>query len=111
MLGSGSVAALQLRNSVSAVLVAVGPGAVATAILPHFSTARPSSRDGIDPPHSLRSYAAIILAVTMPAIAMLMLFSEPLVRLFFERGQFTGAATGGDHGATFRATADSVRRW
>jgi putative peptidoglycan lipid II flippase len=44
--------------------------------------------------HSLRSYAAIILAVTIPVIALLIAFSEPIVRLLFERGHFTGAATG-----------------
>jgi putative peptidoglycan lipid II flippase len=92
MLGSGSVAALSYGTRVSAVLIAMGPGAVATAILPHFSrlTVNP---DWNHLRHSLRSYAAIILAVTLPAVAILMLFSQPMVRLFFERGQFTGAAT------------------
>jgi putative peptidoglycan lipid II flippase len=92
MLGSGSVAALSYGTRVSAVLIAMGPSAVATAILPHFSrlTVNP---DWNHLRHSLRSYAAIILAVTVPAVVLLMLFSEPMVRLFFERGQFNGAAT------------------
>ena len=82
----------QLRNPRQRVLIAMGPSAVATAILPHFSrlTVNP---DWDHLRHSLRSYAAIILAVTLPVVALLMLFSEPMVRLFFERGQFTGAAT------------------
>jgi putative peptidoglycan lipid II flippase len=36
----------------------------------------------------------IILAVTLPVIGLLVFFSEPLIRLVFQRGQFTGAATG-----------------
>ena len=92
MLSSGSVAALSYGTRVSAVLIAMGPGAVATAILPHFSrlTVNP---DWDHLRHSLRSYAGIILAVTLPVVALLILFSEPMVRLFFERGRFTGAAT------------------
>ncbi len=92
MLGSGSVAALSYGTRVSAVLIAMGPGAVATAILPHFSRLTVNA-DWDHLRHSLRSYAAIILAVTLPAVAILMLVSQPMVRLFFERGQFTGAAT------------------
>jgi putative peptidoglycan lipid II flippase len=92
MLASGSVAALNYGTRLSTVLVAVGPSAVATAILPHFSKLT-VSRDWMHVRHSLRSYAAVILGVTVPAIALLWIYSGPLVRLFFERGQFTGADT------------------
>jgi putative peptidoglycan lipid II flippase len=92
MFGSGSVAALNFGTRVSTVLVAVGPVAVGTAILPHFSrlTAMDEWRTAR---RSLRAYAVAILAVTIPAIALLVAFSEPIVRVFFERGQFTGGAT------------------
>jgi putative peptidoglycan lipid II flippase len=92
MLGSGSVAALNYGTRLSTVLVAVGPVAVATAILPHFSrlTAADEWRAAR---RSLRAYALVIVAVTLPAIALLIGLSQPIVRLFFERGQFTGAAT------------------
>ncbi len=90
---SGSVAALNYGTRLTAVLIAIGPIAVATAILPHFSKLT-ITQDPQRVRDSLRSYAAIILAVTLPVIAFLVLFSEPLIRLFFERGQFTGAATG-----------------
>ena len=92
MLGSGSVAALQYGTRLTVVLAAVGPGAVATAILPHFSTLI-ATRDGGEIRRTLRSYATIILAVTLPAIVVLMFISEPLARLFFQRGNFTGTAT------------------
>ena len=92
MLASGSVAALNYGTRVATVLIAVGPTAVATAILPHFSKLIVTA-DWRNIRHSLRSYAAVILAVTLPVVALFIWFSEPLVRLFFERGQFNGADT------------------
>jgi len=92
MLGSGSVAALNYGTRLSVVLIAVGPTAVATAILPHFSQL--SVSQGWDHVRqSLRSYAAIIVAITIPAVGALMIFSQPLIRLFFERGSFTSSDT------------------
>ncbi len=92
MLGSGGVAALNFGTRFSTVLVAVGPSAVATAILPHFSKLT-ASNDWTHLRQSLRSYAALIVGVTLPAIAVLWIYSPTLVRLFFERGQFTGSDT------------------
>lgn len=93
MLGSGSVSALQYGTRVTVVLLAVGPSAVSTAILPHFSKLI-ITRDSSELWRSLRSYAAIILAVTIPAIIVLIAMSEFIVRVFFEHGHFTDAATG-----------------
>jgi putative peptidoglycan lipid II flippase len=92
MLGSGSVSALQYGTRVTVVLLAVGPNAVATAILPHFSTLI-VTRDSSELWHSLRNYAAIILAVTIPVIAVLVAISQPLVRVLFQHGQFDDSAT------------------
>jgi putative peptidoglycan lipid II flippase len=92
MLASGSVAALNYGTRLTAVLLAVGPAAVATAMLPHFSKVT-LSQDAEQVRHSLRSYAVIILTATLPVIGFLIFFSGPLIRLFFERGQFTGTAT------------------
>jgi putative peptidoglycan lipid II flippase len=92
MLASGSVSALNYGTRLTAVLVAVGPVAVGTAILPHFSKMS-VTEDWSHVRQSLRSYAAIILVVTLPVILFLVVFSEPLIRLFFQRGEFTGAAT------------------
>ncbi|HUJ50178.1 MAG TPA: lipid II flippase MurJ [Bryobacteraceae bacterium] len=91
-LGSGSVAALNYGTRLAAVLIAMGPAAVATAILPHFSRLT-VSEDWTHIRRSLRGYAAVIVSSALPLVAVLVLFSEPMVRLFFERGQFTGAAT------------------
>ena len=70
MLGSGSVAALNYGTRLNVVLMAVGPTAVATAILPHFSTLT-VGKDWNRVRQSLRSYAAIILAITLPTVAIL----------------------------------------
>ena len=92
MLGPGSVAALNYGTRLSVVLAAIGPSAVATAILPHFSELTVSG-GWRHVRQSLRSYAVIILAITLPTVVLLMTISEPLVRVFFQRGQFTGADT------------------
>lgn len=92
MLTSGSVAALSYGTRLSTVLIAIGPTAVATAILPHFSKLT-VNEDLTHIRHSLRSYTIIILTVTLPVITALMFFSQPIVRLFFQRGEFTDAAT------------------
>jgi putative peptidoglycan lipid II flippase len=91
-LGSGNVAALQYGTRLFAVLGAIGPAAVATAILPHFSRliAADESRAAR---RSLRGYASLILAVTVPVVALLIVFSPQLIRVIFERGQFTGTDT------------------
>ena len=91
-LAPGSVAALNYGTRFTLVMLAVGPAAVSTAILPHFSRLT-VSEDWTQIRQSLRTYAAIILSVTVPVIALLIAISTPLVRVFFERGQFTGAAT------------------
>jgi len=92
MLMSGSVAALSYGTRLSTVLIAIGPTAVATAILPHFSKLTVTA-DWTNIRHSLRSYAIVILAVSVPVVAVLIFFSEPIVRLFFQRGEFTDSAT------------------
>ena len=92
MLGSGGVAALNYGTRLAAVLIAIGPGAVATAILPHFSK-RTVSQDWQHLRRSLRGYAVIVIAAALPVTAVLIAYSAPLTRVLFERGQFTGAAT------------------
>ena len=92
MLASGSVAALSYGTRLSTVLIAIGPTAVATAILPHFSQLT-VTEDWTHIRHSLRSYAIVILTATVPVIAILIFYSAPIVRLFFQRGEFTDSAT------------------
>ncbi len=91
-LGSGSVAALNYGTRLLGVLIVIGPTAVGTAVLPHISLGAM-----LGDPHllrrTLRTYGVAILAVILPATAALMYFSEPIIRVLFQQGAFSQAAT------------------
>jgi putative peptidoglycan lipid II flippase len=91
-LGSGSVAALSYGTRLLGVLIVIGPTAVGTAILPHISTSAI-----IAEPQALRrtlgTYGLIVLAVILPVTAGLIYFSEPIVRILFQKGAFSEHAT------------------
>ena len=91
-LGSGSVAALSYGTRLLGVLIVIGPTAVGTAVLPHLSAGAILG----DPRvlgRSLRNYGLAILAITLPLTAGLMYFSEPIIRVVFQKGAFSEAAT------------------
>lgn len=91
-LGSGSVAALSYGSKATTLLLGVGSLAVSTAVLPHFSQmVAMNNVAGVR--HTLLTYSRLILVVTLPLTALLMYFSEPLVRLLLQRGAFTDADT------------------
>lgn len=91
-LGSGSVSALNYGTRLLGVLIVIGPTAVGTAVLPHISVGAMLSD-----PHvlrrTLRTYGVAILAVILPATGALMYFSEPIIRILFQQGAFSQAAT------------------
>jgi putative peptidoglycan lipid II flippase len=92
MLGSGSVSALNYGIKMVTAITSIGTVALSTAVLPHFSRmVAVRDWDGIG--HTMRTYARLILLVTVPITLGLVYFSEPLVRLLFERGAFTAADT------------------
>jgi putative peptidoglycan lipid II flippase len=91
-LGSGSVAALNYGTRLLGVLIVIGPTAVGTAVLPHISIGAMLG----DPRvlhRTLRTYGLAILAVILPVTAGLMYFSEPIIRVLFQQGAFSQAAT------------------
>jgi len=91
-LGSGSVAALSYGTRLLGVLIVIGPTAVGTAVLPHISVGAMLS----DPRvlrRTLRTYGLAILAVILPVTAGLIFFSEPIIRVVFQKGAFSEAAT------------------
>lgn len=91
-LGSGNAATFSYSGRVVSVVLSVGTMALGTAVLPYFSRmAAVGNWDAIR--RTLRIYSGIILAVTIPGTVALFLFSEPIVRLMFERGAFTPADT------------------
>jgi len=87
MLAPGSVAALGYGGKVSSAMTAIGATALGTAILPHFSEMiAQNDRSGLL--HSISTYNRAILVLSVIATAGLVLFSEPIVRMLFERGAF-----------------------
>lgn len=91
-LGPGSVSALTYGTKLVAVLLATGGAALGTAVLPHFSIMI-ASGDRAALRHTLKTYAALIVAIAVPVAFLLAWFSEPVVRLFFQRGAFTMTQT------------------
>lgn len=92
MLAAGSVSALNFGTRVTGVIVAVGPTALSTAILPRFSRMTaladwPALRS------SVKKYALLSLLLSIPATAVCMFFSEPIVKIIFQRGAFSTADT------------------
>jgi putative peptidoglycan lipid II flippase len=92
VLPPGSVAALSLGGKVPAVLTILGSTVVGTVALPHFSRLA-AARDPRGLRKSLRSYLGLIFLVSVPSTAVLLLGSNAVVRLLFERGAFTAADT------------------
>lgn len=91
-LGSGSVSALNYGTRLVGVILAVGPAALGTAILPRLSRLT-ANENWTGFRRMVRTYSILSIAATLPATAALVYFSGPLVRLFFERGAFTSVDT------------------
>lgn len=92
MLGSGSVSVLAYGSKITMLILGVGSLAVSTAVLPHFSR-MVALGDWDNIRHTLLTYARLIVLVTLPLTFALIYFSEPLVRLLFQRGAFVEADT------------------
>jgi putative peptidoglycan lipid II flippase len=92
MLGPGSVAALGYSNKIPATLIGIGALALGTAVLPYYSKmVAKEDWKGID--HTLKTYRWKLIQVSLPLTLGFYYFSEPLVRILFERGAFTSADT------------------
>lgn len=92
MLEPGSVAALNYGKKVVTLIVGISSVALSTAALPYFSqmTAR---QDWEGCRHTLKTYGRVIALASVPITLGLVFFSEPLVRVLFERGAFTAQDT------------------
>ena len=92
MLPAGSVAALSYANKISNVILVIGGTALSTATLPYFSR-MVAENDWFGCRHTLKRYVALITAVTVPVTVMLIVFSNLIVRILYQRGAFTSADT------------------
>jgi putative peptidoglycan lipid II flippase len=91
-LGPGSVSALNYGSKLVLVLLSIASGAISTAVLPHFSRIV-ALGDWTALRQTLKTYSRVLGLVTIPLALVLMLVSEPLVRLLYQRGAFTEADT------------------
>ncbi len=92
MLGPGSNAVLSYGSKLPLLLLGIGSLAVSTTVLPYFSRMA-ADGDHVNIRHTLTTYARLILVVTIPLTLLLAYYSEPLVRLLFQRGAFSEADT------------------
>jgi putative peptidoglycan lipid II flippase len=88
MLPSGSVAALAYGNRIISLPIVIATTALSTAVIPYFSK-MVALDDWKSLRHSLRHYLGLIFAAAIPLTGFIILFSEPIVRLLFQRGSFT----------------------
>jgi putative peptidoglycan lipid II flippase len=92
MLGAGSVSTLNYGTRLAAVVVAIGPTALSTVILPWFSRLT-AKGNGHEVRRTIVRYSVLSLAVTIPLTLVLIGCSKWLVELLFQRGAFTTADT------------------
>ena len=92
MLGSGSVSVLAYGSKITLLILGIGSVAVSTAVLPHFSR-MVATGDWENVRHTLFTYTRLLILITLPLTLGLVYFSEPLVRLLFQRGAFVEADT------------------
>ena len=92
MLPAGSVAALNYATKISGAILLIGATALSTAAFPYLSKMI-AENDWHSCRHTLKRYVVLITAVTVPSTLLLIVFSNSIVRILFERGAFTIADT------------------
>ena len=91
-LGAGSVSALNYGSKLLSFIIGVGATALGISILPHFSK-MVAEQDWAKVRHTFRTYALLIVGATLPLVAIFTIFSEPIIRLLYQRGAFTAQDT------------------
>jgi len=91
-LGAGSVSALVYGGKLVTVMLAVASASLGTAMLPHFSQMI-VSRDRRGLRHTVLTYAGVVVVISIVTICAAWWLSQPIVRIAFQRGAFSGAQT------------------
>lgn len=91
-LGAGSVASLAFGNRITTVLISLGTVALASAVLPYFSV-MVAEQDWRQIRHTVATYSKLLACITIPVTAVLMVFSNEIISLIFERGNFSSDDT------------------
>ncbi len=92
MLGAGSVSILNYGSKLVSFALGIATVAISSAMLPYFSRLV-SNRDWKGVRHTYRTYAIMILVVCSVTTLLVIVFSEPIIRLTFQRGAFTADDT------------------
>lgn len=88
-----AISALTYSHRLIQLPIGVFGVAVATASLPQLSRIYQADKDGTAFSDSLSYSIRLNFFFLLPAVAGLMVFSEPIVRLIFQRGAFTARST------------------
>lgn len=91
-LGPGSVSSLRFGNLVTLSIVGFGAEAIATAIFPYYSD-MVANKQWRALRSTLFTYARLLALVTIPLTAVIVLFSQDIISVLFERGQFDQSDT------------------
>jgi putative peptidoglycan lipid II flippase len=91
-LSSGSVAVLSYGSKIVGSLVGLGMAALEVAALPYFAILA-GKGDLRSTQHTIKTYAVLVLVATIPLTVILSVFSEPVIRILFQRGAFTAEDT------------------
>ncbi|MDD3089445.1 MAG: murein biosynthesis integral membrane protein MurJ [Candidatus Omnitrophica bacterium] len=92
VVGPGGVAALYYSNRLVQLPLAVFGIALATAALPRMS--KEAASNDLEKLRNTVAFALkSVFTIMLPATAGLMVLSTPIVRILFERGEFTGYST------------------
>lgn len=92
MLPSGSVAALNYSNRIISLPILVISTALGTAVIPYFSKLL-AQEDWTSARQTLQRYLKIVFAISVPLTALIIIFSDSLVRVLLERGSFQASDT------------------
>lgn len=91
-LGPRSNSALNYGSKLVGLMLSLGASSLGTAILPQLSK-MVALQDWTGIRHFLKTYAKLILGITVPVTFLLILVSKPMVRLLYEHGSFSPADT------------------
>lgn len=92
MLRPGSVSVLNYGNKISTVVISIGAVAVSTAVLPQFSRMVAASL-WTNLRRTIQTYTRLIFSITIPLSLIMILLSQTLVKLLFQKGAFTASDT------------------
>ena len=92
LVGPGGVAAYGYGGKIPSVLIGAGALPLAVAVLPHFSVQVREGQWTLFRSVLVR-WSWVVVALSVPAAALLWFYSDDLVRLTFQRGAFSPADT------------------